>query len=80
MRGERGTALTVGLAGLIVPLVCGVLLALALWDPYAPGTAARLPFTLFIAVALSITAFPVLARILTDRDLAHTRMGTLALT
>ncbi|MEU2790536.1 cation:proton antiporter [Streptomyces sp. NPDC007100] len=80
VRGDRRTALTVALTGLAVPLLCGVLLALALYGPYAPETAGRLPFALFLGITLSITAFPVLARILTDRDLTGTRLGTLALT
>ncbi|MFF7408564.1 cation:proton antiporter [Streptomyces lydicus] len=80
VRGERRTALTVALTGLAVPLVCGALLALALYGHYAPETADRLPFALFLGVALSITAFPVLARILADRGLTGTRLGTLSLT
>ncbi|GAB7035443.1 cation:proton antiporter [Streptomyces sp. NPDC021749] len=80
VRTESRTAGTVALAGLAVPLLCGALLALPLYGPYAPKGAGRLPFTLFLAVALSITAFPVLARILTDRGLTGTRLGALALT
>src|SRR5262249_32934683 len=37
-------------------------------------------FALFMGVSMSVTAFPVLARILTDRGLQSTRMGTVALT
>ncbi|MFE7311625.1 cation:proton antiporter [Streptomyces sp. NPDC057555] len=80
LRGEQRTAFTVGLAGFALPALCGALLACVLYGRYAPATAGRLPFTLFVAVALSITAFPVLARILGDRGLAGTRLGTLALT
>ncbi|MGR8007412.1 hypothetical protein [Streptomyces hypolithicus] len=45
----------------------GVLLAVWLWNDHAVGN--RLGFVLFIGAAMSITAFPVLARILTDRGI-----------
>ncbi|MGW9045346.1 cation:proton antiporter domain-containing protein [Streptomyces lydicus] len=80
VRGERRTLLTVALTGLVLPLLCGALLGLALYGRYAPETAGRLPFALFLGVALSITAFPVLARILADRGLTRTRLGVMALT
>lgn len=50
-----------------------------MYPALAPPGVQRLPFVLFVATALSITAFPVLARILTDRGLATTRLGTFAL-
>ncbi|MEU9523769.1 cation:proton antiporter [Streptomyces sp. NPDC048224] len=79
LRGDRRTALAVSQAGTAVPLVLGVLLALGMYGPLAPEGTDRLPFVLFIGVALSITAFPVLARILTDRGLYRTRVGALAM-
>ena len=61
----------------MVPFGLGMLLALYL-ARHHPGTS-RLAFVLFLGVAMSITAFPVLARILTDRRLAATPIGGLAL-
>ncbi|WP_319204827.1 cation:proton antiporter [Streptomyces sp. ME02-8801-2C] len=55
----------------------GVLLAVWLWNDHAVGN--RLGFVLFIGAAMSITAFPVLARLLTDRGIQHTRVGALAM-
>jgi Kef-type K+ transport system membrane component KefB len=48
--------------------------------PMKPAAAAPLPFILFSGVALAMTAFPVLARILTDRGLVRTELGVAALT
>ncbi|MET9778903.1 cation:proton antiporter [Streptomyces sp. NPDC006367] len=79
LRGDRRTALAVSQAGTAVPLVLGALLALGMYGPLAPDGTDRLSFVLFIGVALSITAFPVLARILTDRGLYRSRVGVLAL-
>jgi hypothetical protein len=59
-----------------VPIV-----ALALWLFPTLGSEGKFtPFALFLGAAMSITAFPVLARILTDRGLYKTRIGTVALT
>jgi Kef-type K+ transport system membrane component KefB len=68
-----------GLAGLLsiaVPFAAGFALAKPLHQlaPSAP----MLPFSLFVAVAMSITAFPVLARILADHKLSATRLGHVA--
>jgi Kef-type K+ transport system membrane component KefB len=69
-----------GLAGLLsiaVPFAAGFALAKPLHE-FAP-TAPMLPFSLFVAVAMSITAFPVLARILADHKLTTTRLGHVAI-
>ncbi|MET9660810.1 cation:proton antiporter [Streptomyces sp. NPDC006510] len=79
LRGHRGTALAVSQASIALPLVLGSLLALAMFGSFAPPGVGRLPFVLFIAVSMSITAFPVLARVLTDRGLCGTRIGSLAM-
>ena len=63
----------------VVPFLLGVLLALALYRDYAPTGTGFIPFGLFIGIAMSITAFPVLARILQERGLAHGALGSLAL-
>jgi Kef-type K+ transport system membrane component KefB len=60
-------------------MVSGIVLALGLY-PVFGGDVGFLSFGLFIAVSMSVTAFPVLARILTDRGIAKTTLGALALT
>jgi Kef-type K+ transport system membrane component KefB len=72
-------AASVSLAGMVVPFILGVLLAIAIHDQVAPPGVSGFLFALFMGVALSITAFPVLARILSDRGLTRTPLGQLAL-
>ncbi|MFJ6015082.1 cation:proton antiporter [Streptomyces sp. NPDC092952] len=79
LRGHRRAAVAVSQASIALPLVLGSLLALAMFGSFAPPGVGRLPFVLFIAVSMSITAFPVLARVLTDRGLLGTRIGSLAM-
>jgi Kef-type K+ transport system membrane component KefB len=67
-------------AGIIVPFALGIALAWLIAATYAPAGVAFLPFALFMGVSLSITAFPVLARILGDHRLQRTPMGMMALT
>ena len=77
---ERGvTAVTVSQASIALPMLAGIVLAFGLYPSFG-GRVSFLAFALFIAVSMSVTAFPVLARILTDRGLADTRLGALALT
>jgi Kef-type K+ transport system membrane component KefB len=68
---------TVAIGSVIAPLALGV--ALGFWLAGQQGVAHRLPFALFIGVATAITAFPVLARILAERGMQRTRIGSLAL-
>ncbi|MET9518232.1 cation:proton antiporter [Streptomyces sp. NPDC002994] len=79
LRGLGRTALAVSQASIALPMLLGAALAFGMYGPLAPEGTERLPFVLFIAVALSITAFPVLARILTDRGIYHTPLGALAM-
>ncbi len=66
-------------AAVAVPFVLGVGLALGLRGRYQPGNVRELPFVLFVALTVSVTAFPVLARILSDRNLIGSRLGTMGL-
>ena len=78
-RSQLKAAGLVGLLGMAGPLVLGLIIAPWLHPRLAPAGVGLWPFSLFLAVALSITAFPVLARIIKDRDLSGTRIGQLAL-
>jgi Kef-type K+ transport system membrane component KefB len=69
----------VGLSSMALPMVLGVAIAPALHPSLAPQGVGFWPFALFLGVALSITAFPVLARILKDRNMTRTRVGQLSL-
>ncbi|MFF2012655.1 cation:proton antiporter [Streptomyces sp. NPDC058195] len=78
---SRGTALgTMAMAAMAVPFVLGLGAAAVIYGALGSGGTDRTAFMLFLATAFSITAFPVLARIIKDRGLASTRVGALALT
>jgi len=62
----------------VVPLLAGLALAPHLFRTYANGADPRV-FALFIGTAMSVTAFPVLARILAERNMTDTRLGTVAI-
>ena len=80
VREKGSAAVMISHASIIVPFLLGAALSLFLYrDLAAPGTSFN-AFALFIGVAMSITAFPVLARILEDRKLSHTSLGSIALT
>ncbi len=66
-------------AGIVVPFALGVGLSIYLHGQYAPAGVAYLTFALFIGIAMSITAFPVLARILSERGLKETDLGNTAI-
>ncbi len=66
-------------ASIIVPFALGVALAFSLYPRLSTSDVPFLNFALFIGVAMSITAFPVLARILSDLRMTHTDLGALAL-
>ena len=76
-------ALSVGLAGMILPFALGCAISYGLYHQFSsePGTQpiAYGTFMLFIGVALAITAFPVLCRILTELKLLSTPVGIITL-
>jgi Kef-type K+ transport system membrane component KefB len=80
LRQAAPAAVTIALAGIAVPFVVGTALSLGLYLVFGTANVAFTTFALFIGVATAITAFPVLARILTDQQLERTPLGQLALT
>jgi Kef-type K+ transport system membrane component KefB len=74
----RSTGL-VAVLGVMLPMALGLAITPWLFPALAPTGVAFWPFALFVATAMSITAFPVLARILKDRGMTRTRLGQLAL-
>lgn len=79
LRRSSRTTLAVAHGGIVVPFVSGAVLALWLFPRYGPAGVDFTSFSLFLGVSMSVTAFPVLARILTDRGVHRTPLGTLAL-
>ncbi|MFI8717927.1 cation:proton antiporter [Stenotrophomonas sp. NPDC077464] len=79
LRGRRRFAFTVSHAGIAVPFVLGVALAIWMYPNHGPSGVGFTAFALFVGISLSITAFPVLLRILADRGLTHTPLGQTAI-
>jgi len=77
IRGRERVAVAVSTGSVILPLVLGSLLGV--WLAHRHHIAHVSTFALFIGTAMAATAFPVLARILTDRGLHRTRIGGIAL-
>lgn len=65
---------------IILPFILGLLLAFYLYPRLSDPSVHFTGFALFMGSAMSITAFPVLARILTERNLLRTRVGSVAIT
>ncbi|MFY9344515.1 MAG: cation:proton antiporter [Planctomycetota bacterium] len=79
VRQRSRTAIAVAWASMTVPFVLGSLMALLLYPATATSDVPFVPFALFVAVAMSVTAFPVLARILGETGLQKTALGGIAL-
>ncbi|GIJ27820.1 hypothetical protein Vqi01_29820 [Micromonospora qiuiae] len=77
LRGRRMVAGTVAAGSVAVPFGLGALLALYLFNRHPTDN--KTGFVLFMGAAVAVTAFPVLARILTDRGLSRTWLGSVAL-
>lgn len=79
LRKQAGAAIAISNASIVFPFVLGSILALWLYPRLSDSSVSFTSFSLFQGVAMSITAFPVLARILKDRKLAQTDLGVMAL-
>ena len=80
VKHRASSAVIISQSSIVVPAILGVSLALVLFQSYAGHAATFTTFALFMAISMSITAFPVLARILDERRLSSTPLGTMALT
>ncbi|MFJ6611210.1 cation:proton antiporter [Streptomyces sp. NPDC091289] len=80
VRRAGRVAVMVSNVSVLVPMIGGALLAGVMYGRFAGPGVGFPAFALFIALAMSVTAFPVLARILTDRKIAGTTVGGLAIT
>ena len=80
VRHKASSAVIISQSSIIVPAILGMLVAMLLFPWYAGQSATPLSFALFMAISMSITAFPVLARILDERRLSSTPLGAMALT
>jgi Kef-type K+ transport system membrane component KefB/nucleotide-binding universal stress UspA family protein len=80
LKGGLKTAVLVSHTSIVTPFSLGLVLAVLLYPLVSQQGVSFTAFSLFLGAAMSITAFPVLARILTEKNLQNTPIGTLALT
>lgn len=79
LRSRAHTTVAISHASIVLPFLLGAILALVLYRELAPAGVPFTSFALFMGVAMAITAFPVLARILTDQRMDKTELGVVAL-
>jgi Kef-type K+ transport system membrane component KefB len=79
LRTRAHAAVAVSHASIVVPFTLGTALSLLLYEHLSSASVPFTDFALFCGVAMSVTAFPVLARILSDRGIDRTRIGVIAL-
>lgn len=80
LRKKAHDAVVISHASIIIPFALGVGLSYFIYKEFAPDGIQFSSFALFIAIAMSITAFPVLARIVQERNLHKTKIGTVVIT
>jgi Kef-type K+ transport system membrane component KefB len=80
IRNRAQIAVVVSHASIVIPYFLGVVVAWFLYTHLAAAGATFIAFALFMGISMSITAFPVLARILQERNLSKTFLGSMALT
>ncbi|MES2864439.1 MAG: cation:proton antiporter [Bacteroidota bacterium] len=80
LRNKAKEAVIISHASIIIPFTLGLVLAYSIYTNFAPPGIEFLSFGLFLGIAMSITAFPVLARIVQERGLQKTRIGAMVIT
>lgn len=76
---QRAAVVLISNCSILLPLAMGAALARLLYAQFAGGNVSFPTFALFMGTAMSVTAFPVLARILKERNLLGTGLGTMAI-
>lgn len=79
LKNKINETLVISHAGILVPFFLGILASFWIYETYAAAQTPFMPFALFIGISMSITAFPVLARIIQERNMTKTPLGTLAI-
>jgi Kef-type K+ transport system membrane component KefB len=80
LQNRAKEAIVISHASIIFPFALGIGLAYFVYFRFAPEGVAFLPFALFMGIAMSITAFPVLARIVQERGIHKTKLGAIVIT
>lgn len=80
LKNKAKDAFVISQTSIIFPFTLGLLLAYFIYTTFAPKGVGFLSFSLFIGIAMSITAFPVLARIVHERGMHKTALGAMVIT
>lgn len=79
LKNKINETLVISHAGILVPFFLGIIASYYIYERYASNIVSFLPFALFIGISMSITAFPVLARIVQERGLTYSPLGILSI-
>ena len=79
IKAQFRQSLVISHAGIFIPFLLGLSIAYVTYREYAASTTSFLPYALFIGISMSITAFPVLARIIQERQMGKSHLGMLSL-
>lgn len=80
LKNKANDAVVISHASIVFPFALGIGLSYYIYHKFAPDGVEFLSFSLFMGIAMSITAFPVLARIVQERGMHKTRLGTIVIT
>jgi len=79
LKNKMGVTFVISHASIIIPYFMGMLLSYYIYEEFAAAQTDFISFALFIGISMSITAFPVLARIVQERGLAKSHLGTISI-
>lgn len=80
LKNRAKEAVVISHASIVIPFALGIGLSFFVYSKFAPVGVAFLPFALFMGISMSITAFPVLARIVQERGIHKTKLGAIVIT
>jgi Kef-type K+ transport system membrane component KefB len=80
LKNKANEAVVISHASIVIPFALGIGLAYFVYNKFAPEGVKFLSFSLFMGIAMSITAFPVLARIVQERGIHKTKLGAIVIT
>ena len=80
LKTKAHEAVVISHASIIIPFAAGVALAFFIYSSFAPTGISFMSFGLFLGISMSITAFPVLARIIQERGIHKTKLGAIVIT
>lgn len=80
LKNKANDAIVISHASIVIPFTLGIGLAYFVFNDFAPEGVKFISFSLFMGIAMSITAFPVLARIVQERGIHKTKLGAIVIT